>query len=56
MTVLRLLHLKNIMPEAFEKLMRLEDHNELRMEEEDELWKYHQEHVVRFLKEVTMNN
>ena len=52
-TVIRLLELKRTQPEVFARLMRLEDHNEKREEEEEDLWSYHQQHVVTFLKKVT---
>ena len=51
-TVIRLLELKRTQPDVFARLMRLEDHNEKRKEEEADLWSYHQQHVVTFLKKV----
>ena len=51
-TVIRLLDMKRTKPEVFARLMRLEDHNEKRKVEEEDLWNYHQQHIVTFLKKV----
>ena len=51
-TVIRLLDMKRTQPEVFARLMRLEDHNQKRRLEEEDLWDYHQKHIVTFLKQV----
>jgi len=48
-TALRLLNLKREQPEIWERLCRLEHHNKVREIEEQELWDFHQIHVVQFL-------
>ena len=53
-TVIRLLDLKRTKPDVFARLMRLEDHNQMRREEEEDLWDYHQTHIVEFLKQVRL--
>ena len=51
-TVLRLLSLADTHPDVYARLLRLEDHNEKREKEEEELWRYHQEHIINFLTKV----
>ena len=48
-TVIRMINLKQSSPDIYRRLMKLEDHNEIRKSEESELWEYHSNYVVNFI-------
>ena len=51
-TVIRLLNMRNPVDghkDIYQRLMKLEDHNDRRRCEEPELWNYHEAHVVTFI-------
>ena len=50
-SVIRLLAMKTTSPDTYARLMRLEDHNDRRREEEQDTWSYHGQHVVAFIRD-----
>ena len=50
-TVIRLLSMKTTSPDTYKRLMKLEDHNDRRREEDPDNWSYYREHVVSFIRD-----